>query len=203
MALESLIINKNSNARFKLFAYASVVAIILVILSLCIVGWQYGTKGVFEGKIIGGTIVFCLCAIGLIFGYGYLVLAGILNLILTEVLKVGLKPESFNGTNKGMREFERFEQMFNLILSVLKRVLLISLKLEVASSDLDKTAQTSSLVIKEIVDGVGGINQKAIDNATNLRETISSLENSFSLALDGTNFVMLYNFTPFFCFLRL
>ncbi|MBP5470726.1 MAG: PilZ domain-containing protein, partial [Candidatus Riflebacteria bacterium] len=66
----------------------------------------------------------------------------------------------------------------------LKRVLLISLKLEVASSDLDKTAQTSSQVIKEIVDGVGVINQKAIDNASNLRETISSLENSFSLSKD-------------------
>jgi hypothetical protein len=69
-------------------------------------------------------------------------------------------------------------------MSVLKRVLVISFKLEEASIDLDRTAQISSQVIKEIVDGVGETNDKALDNATNLRETISSLESSFNLSKD-------------------
>ena len=114
------------------------------------------------------------------------VLRGIVLFISNDLTtKVGLKSDTFVSTRSGLnRELDLFDQMFRLVLSVLKRVLLISFKLEVASSDLDKTAQTSSQVIKEIVEGVGAINQKAGNNATNLRETISSLENSFSLSKD-------------------
>ena len=184
MALESLIIKKG-NTKLNLGLFAFILSVIIISLVILIFIWQFGAQTFFQQiKLIAGCIVLAIASTLLIFGYGYLVLIGILNLILTELLKVGLKPESFGSRKKGFQEFEQFEQMFNLILSVLKRVLLISLKLEVASTDLDKTAQTSSLVIKEIVDGVGGINQKAIDNATNLRETISSLENSFSLSKD-------------------
>lgn len=99
--------------------------------------------------------------------------------------KVGLKLEAFVSKRKGISaELDIFQQIFQMILSVLKRVLLISLKLEQASSDLDKTAQNSSHVIKEIVDGMNVVNEKAVNNASNLRETISSLENSFSLSKD-------------------
>ncbi|NCB40682.1 MAG: hypothetical protein EOM80_18130, partial [Erysipelotrichia bacterium] len=123
---------------------------------------------------------------GIIGWFGREILRGIVSFISHDLTtKVGLKADTFVSNRTGLnRELDLFDQMFKLVLSVLKRVLLISFKLEIASSDLDKTAQTSSQVIKEIVDGVGIINLKAGNNATNLRETISSLEDSFSLSKD-------------------
>lgn len=185
MALHSLIINRKKGSQISIgflsLALAAVLAVILGILAYYLVA----NKSIAMEKF-AAYVVICFFAIwGAIFWFGRGILSGLISFILSEVTKVGLKPENFKSSKTGLsRELERFEEMFNLILSVLKRVLLISLKLEVASSDLDKTAQTSSLVIKEVVDGVGLINQKALDNANNLRETISSLESSFSLSKD-------------------
>ncbi|MBR4569500.1 MAG: PilZ domain-containing protein [Candidatus Riflebacteria bacterium] len=187
MALHSIIINKNGNSQRNLWIFASILGILLTVAIIGIVIFTFGSiPSNKQDKFIPLILFFAAIAIFAIGWFGREVLRGIVNFFLSEVTtKVGLKPENFPSTKSGLgRELERFEQMFKLILSVLKRVLIISLKLEVASSDLDKTAQISSQVIKEIVDGVGVINQKALDNANNLRETISSLENSFSLSKD-------------------
>ncbi len=187
MSFHSLIINKNGSSQKNIWIFAFVLALILNIASISIVIFSLGkipsTK---LDKFIVLYLIYFAASFGIIGWFGREILRAIVTFILTEITtKVGLKPANFISTKSGLgKELELFEQMFKLILSVLKRVLLISLKLEVASSDLDKTAQTSSMVIKEIVDGVGLINQKAIDNASNLRETISSLENSFSLSKD-------------------
>ena len=187
MALHSIIINKNGNSQRNVWIFASVLGILLTIAIVGIVVFTFGNvPSNKQDKFIPMVLIFLGVSIFAIGWFGREILRGMINFISTEVTtKVGLKPESFTTTKSGLgKEIEKFEQMFKLILSVLKRVLIISLKLEVASSDLDKTAQISSQVIKEIVDGVGIINQKAIDNASNLRETISSLENSFSLSKD-------------------
>lgn len=187
MALHSIIINKNGNSQRNLWIFASVIGILLTITIVGIVYFSFGgIPSNKQDKFIPLILVFGAVAIFSIWWFGREILRGMIQFILSELTtKVGLKPENFTTTKTGLgKELDLFEQMFQLILSVLKRVLIISLKLEVASSDLDKTAQISSQVIKEIVDGVGIINQKAIDNASNLRETISSLENSFSLSKD-------------------
>ncbi len=187
MAFHSLIINKNKNSQMNLVFVS--LGLGLLISGIMILGiYFYVLKGQFPEKVNNAkekfvvfSILYAFLTTAGIWGFGYLILSGIINFILSEVATVGLKQESFSS---GKTELERFEQMFSLILSVLKRVLFISMKLEVASSDLDKTAQTSSSVIKEVVDGVGVVNHKALDNANNLRETISSLESSFSLSKD-------------------
>lgn len=186
MALHSLIINKNASSQRNLWIFA-------ILIGLAI-GCASAGVGLFLIKVpqtVKITYVAASIALGLIAGaiigwFGREVLRGIVLFISNDLTtKVGLKSDTFVSTRSGLnRELDLFDQMFRLVLSVLKRVLLISFKLEVASSDLDKTAQTSSQVIKEIVEGVGAINQKAGNNATNLRETISSLENSFSLSKD-------------------
>lgn len=186
MSFHSLIINKNASSQRNIWVCAIVIGLILAAISAAVAFLCIKIPDKDKYLYLLCTFVFGIVAGGTIGWFGREVLLGLVTFISTEFTKkVGLKRENFTSTKKGLgRELEIFEQMFKLVLSILKRVLLISLKLEAASSDLDKTAQTSSLVIKEIVDGVGSINQKAIDNASNLRETISSLENSFSLSKD-------------------
>lgn len=186
MALHSLIINKNANSQRNLWIFSFLIGIAIALSCAGI--------GIFIGKItVAYKITFILASIGIgiaasvVIGlFGRQILRGIISFISNDLInKVGLKAEAFVSTRTGLSgELDIFDQMFKMVLSVLKRVLLISLKLEEASSDLDRTSQTSSQVIKEIVEGVGAINEKAGDNATNLRETISSLENSFSLSKD-------------------
>lgn len=186
MALHSLIINKNASSQRNLWIFSFLIGIAI--------GLGCAGAGIFLGKItVAYKTIFIAASIGIgiaagfsIGLFGRQILRGIISFISNDLInKVGLKAEAFVSTRKGLSgELDIFDQMFKMVLSVLKRVLLISLKLEEASTDLDRTSQTSSQVIKEIVEGVGAINQKAGDNATNLRETISSLENSFSLSKD-------------------
>ncbi len=186
MSFHSLIINKNASSQRNIWVCAIGIGLALAAISAAVAFLCVKIPDKDKYLYLLCTFVFGIAAGGVIGWFGREVLLGLVTFISAEFTKkVGLKPENFTSNKKGLgRELEIFEQMFKLVLSILKRVLLISLKLEAASSDLDKTAQTSSLVIKEIVDGVGSINQKAIDNASNLRETISSLENSFSLSKD-------------------
>lgn len=186
MSFHSLIINKNGSSQRNLWICAIVLGLILACISISIALVIVTIPATKKVTFIGLSITFGIIAGATIGWFGREILRGIVNFVSTEISdKVGLKPTAFTSNKKGLsRELELFEQEFKLILSVLKRVLLISLKLEAASTDLDKTAQTSSQVIKEIVDGVGLINQNATDNAKNLRETISSLESSFSLSKD-------------------
>jgi methyl-accepting chemotaxis protein len=186
MALYSLIINKNASSQRNLWIFAILIGIA--------VGCGSAGLGIFLIKVPQSakiTFILASLALGVVAGmvigwFGREVLRGIVLFISHDLTtKVGLKADTFSSSRKGLsRELDIFDQMFRMVLSVLKRVLLISFKLEEASSDLDRTAQTSSQVIKEIVEGVGSINHKAGDNATNLRETISSLESSFSLSKD-------------------
>jgi len=186
MALHSLIINKNASSQRNLWIFSILIGIAI--------GFGCAGLGIFIGKLgpaVKTTFIIASIGLGLVAGviiglFGREVLRGIISFISNDLItKVGLKAEAFVSTRTGLSgELDIFDQMFKMVLSVLKRVLLISLKLEEASTDLDRTSQTSSQVIKEIVEGVGAINQKAGDNATNLRETISSLENSFSLSKD-------------------
>lgn len=186
MALHSLIINKNASSQKNLWIFAFIIGIAI--------GCGSAGLGIFLAKVpqaAKATFIVASVVLGLISGciigwFGREIIRGIVFFISHDLTtKVGLKSETFQSNKKGLsRELDIFDQMFRLVLSVLKRVLLISFKLEEASSDLDRTAQISSQVIKEIVEGVGSINHKAGDNATNLRETISSLESSFSLSKD-------------------
>ena len=185
MSLPSL--DKNYNISNLLIMATIFGAVVTLILGLT--AYFCFMSGAIRNKPMALTIVIVIGFIvstASLWLFGNKTLTRIVNFVTTETSsKVGLKSDSFVTNKKGVNgTFDIFEQMFTLILSVLKRVLLISLKLESASSDLDRTAQTSSLVIKEIVEGVGLINQKAIDNASNLRETITSLESSFSLSKD-------------------
>ncbi|MBU1108221.1 MAG: PilZ domain-containing protein [Candidatus Riflebacteria bacterium] len=186
MALHSLIINKNASSQRNLWIFAFLIGIAI--------GLGCAGIGIFFGKLpqaAKATFIVASIGLGIIAGvliglFGREILRGIIHFISNDlVTKVGLKAEAFVSNRKGLSgELDVFDQMFRMVLSVLKRVLLISLKLEEASTDLDRTSQISSQVIKEIVEGVGAINHKAGANATNLRETISSLENSFSLSKD-------------------
>ncbi len=123
---------------------------------------------------------------GLIGWFGKEIIVGLIGFVLEELgTKIGLQREAFESEKSGVaKEMDIFEQMFKLVVSVLKRVLVISFRLEEASTELDKTAQISSQVIKGIVEKVDNINKSAVENASNLRETIASLENSFSLSKD-------------------
>lgn len=186
MSLHSMIINKNASSQKNLWIVAVVIGVIIgaasAFLGIKLAGVKTNAKTIFTLASLGLGVVS-----GLIIGwFGTQVLRGIVNVISGDLdKKVGLKIVNFTSTQKGLaKELDVFDQMFQMVVSVLKRVLLISFKLEEASSDLDRTAQISSQVIKEIVDGVGSINEKALDNAANLRETISSLESSFSLSKD-------------------
>lgn len=186
MALHSLIIGKDAKSQRNLWIFALLLGIII--------GCSTAGLGIVVGKIaktVKTSYIIASVVLGLISGimigwFGREVLRGIVTVISRDLTTmVGLKPGNFVSTRKGMgREMDIFDQMFKLVMSVLKRVLVISLKLEEASIDLDRTAQISSQVIKEIVDGVGETNEKALNNASNLRETISSLESSFSLSKD-------------------
>ncbi len=186
MALHTLIINKNASSQRNLWLFSFLIGIA--------VGLGCAGLGIFVGKLgsaVKTTFIIASAGLGIAAGvviglFGREILRGIISFISNDLItKVGLKAEAFVSTRTGLSgELDIFDQMFKMVLSVLKRVLLISLKLEEASTDLDRTSQTSSQVIKEIVEGVGAINHKAGDNATNLRETISSLENSFSLSKD-------------------
>lgn len=186
MALHSLIINKNASSQRNLWIFAMLIGLAI--------GCGSAGLGIFLVKVPPSakvTFIAASIALGILSGliigwFGREILRGIVLFISNDLTtKVGLKSDTFVSKRRGLsRELDLFDQMFRLVLSVLKRVLLISFKLEEASSDLDRTAQTSSQVIKEIVEGVGSINHKAGDNATNLRETISSLESSFSLSKD-------------------
>ncbi|HNX75694.1 MAG TPA: methyl-accepting chemotaxis protein [Candidatus Rifleibacterium sp.] len=186
MALHSLIINKNASSQRNLWILAVLIGLALGCASAGIGLFLLTVPQKVKITFIGASIALGLLTGCIIGWFGSEVLRGIVLFISSDLTtKVGLKSDTFVSTKTGTsKDLDLFDQMFRLVLSVLKRVLLISFKLEVASSDLDKTAQLSSQVIKEIVEGVGAINQKAGDNATNLRETISSLENSFSLSKD-------------------
>ncbi len=186
MALHSLIINKSAKSQRNLWIFAILIGIII--------GCSAAGLGIVVGKIgklAKTSYVIASVVLGLVSGFiigwfGREVLRGIVSVISRDLTNmVGLKPGNLTSTKKGLaRELDVFDQMFKIVMSVLKRVLVISFKLEEASIDLDRTAQISSQVIKEIVDGVGETNDKALDNATNLRETISSLESSFNLSKD-------------------
>lgn len=186
MALHSLIISKNAQSQRNLWIFAILIGIVI--------GCGTAGLGLFVGKIaktfkttyVIASIIFGIVSGIIIEWFGREILRGIVTLISRDLTTtVGLKTANFSSNKKGLnKELDLFDQMFKLVMSVLKRVLVISFKLEEASIDLDRTAQTSSQVIKEIVDGVGETNEKALKNAANLRETISSLESSFSLSKD-------------------
>lgn len=186
MALHSILINHNASSQRNLWIFAILIGLALGCGSAGVGLFLIKVPQAVKITFIAASIGLGLLAGGIIGWFGREILRGIVSFISNDLTtKVGLKADTFVSNRSGLsRELDLFDQMFRLVLSVLKRVLLISFKLEVASSDLDKTAQTSSQVIKEIVEGVGAINLKAGDNATNLRETISSLENSFSLSKD-------------------
>lgn len=183
MALSSFLVKKSD------FKNVFMVSLFLgVIIGLCFAGLGMALVklGSAQLKFILGCVV-----MGAVFGiligwFSKEVMSGLINLVLDELEnKVGLARKSFTQVKGGVnREMDLFDQMFTLVVSILKRTLMISLRLEEASSDLDRTAQISSTVIKEIVEKVEGINHCSVDNATNLRETISSLESSFSLSKD-------------------
>ncbi len=186
MALHRLIINRKASSQRNIWIAALIVGIVIGIIFTISGLVLTRVSGTAKVTFIAFSILLGIIAGGIIGWFGREVLRGIIALVSRELNnKVGLKSDYFKSSKSGIsRELDIFEQVFGMIMSVLKRVLIISLKLETASSDLDDTAQTSSEVIKEIVDGVGAINSKAGDNARNLRETISSLENSFSLSKD-------------------
>ena len=182
----SFIIDKNTGSQKKLWIIGIVIGLII---GACSAGIGLGLLKIKKGIKI--TFLIASGALGLFSGiiiglFGREVLRGMILIILKDLSSmVGLKSNSFQTDKKGLaKDMDMFDQMFKVVVSVLKRVLLISFKLEEASLDLDRTAQTSSQVIKEIVEHVEEINSKALDNATNLRETISSLESSFGLSKD-------------------
>ncbi|HQB84016.1 MAG TPA: hypothetical protein PLR50_11000, partial [Candidatus Rifleibacterium sp.] len=170
MALHSLIINKNASSQRNLWIFAILIGLAIGCASAGVGLFLIKVPQTIRVTYVAASIALGLAAGAVIGWFGREVLRGIVLFISNDLTtKVGLKSDTFVSTRSGLnRELDLFDQMFRLVLSVLKRVLLISFKLEVASSDLDKTAQTSSQVIKEIVEGVGAINQKAGNNATNL-----------------------------------
>ncbi len=147
----------------------------------------------FGAKIPKSQMVFILACVGagagfgcVIFWFGLEIILGMVSVVLDDLEnKLGLQRQGFESLKAGIsRELDLFDQMFKMVVSILKRTLLISLRLEETSGDLNETAQISSQVIKEIVERVEEINKGAIENAKNLRDTISSLESSFSLSKD-------------------
>ncbi len=186
MGLSSIIINKDPDSHNKLWVFAYVIGAIGTCLfagaSILVLGKAATVKANFlvGAAVVGGIL-------GTIIGwFARELVLGLINMILNELEeKIGLHRKTFTTTKSGLgRDLDIFDQMFKLVVSILKRVLLISFRLEEASTDLDTTAQTSSQVIKEIVERVDQINKNAVENAANLRETISSLESSFSLSKD-------------------
>jgi len=184
MAFSSLLIKKTN---FKNVFLASLAIGILVGLIFSGLGF------VMKATIAKDPAKFAIAAIiigllvGLLIGwFGKEIILALINMVQDELgAKVGLHKQAFDSEKSGLaREMDIFDQMFKLLVSVLKRVLVISFRLEEASTELDKTAQISSQVIKGIVEKVDSINKNAVENATNLRETIASLESSFSLSKD-------------------
>lgn len=186
MALSSIVINKNADSQRNVWVFAFIIGAIAAL--------AFAGVGLVIGKVaVSAKTNFILATLGigivvglLIGWFGREIILGLINLVLDELeTKVGLQRASYTSRKSGLsRELDIFDQMFKVVVSILKRVLMISLRLEEASIDLDRTAQISSTVIKEIVEKVDSINKNAVDNASNLRETISSLESSFSLSKD-------------------
>lgn len=186
MAFHSVIINKNSDSHKNVWIIAFVIGLgsgaAFAAATMAFIKIPPSSK--IHLLIAAGAVG---VALGFLIGmFSGLVVRGLIHTVLDELAeKLGLHKEGFSSTKTGIgKELDIFGQMFKMIVSVLKRVLLISLRLEEASIDLDQTAQISSQVIKEIVDKVDQVNMNAVSNATNLRETISSLESSFSLSKD-------------------
>ena len=186
MGLSSVLINKKSDPHKNIWVTSFVIG--------AIAGAAFAGMGIaLFGVGAKSKLNFILASLGVgasmggvIGWFGREIVLGLITLVLTELEdKVGLQRLAFTSTKSGLsRDLDIFDQMFNLVVSILKRVLLISFRLEEASGDLDRTAQVSSQVIKEIVEKVEQVNKNAVDNAANLRETISSLESSFSITKD-------------------
>ncbi|MFZ2961340.1 MAG: methyl-accepting chemotaxis protein [Candidatus Ozemobacteraceae bacterium] len=183
MSLSSFLIKKSD---FKNVYLVSGIIGLIVGCAFAGMGIAVVSMGTARGKYVLASLITGI-VVGVIVGwFSKELISSMINLVLNELeSKVGLQRRSFSTSKSGLNgEMDLFDQMFSLVVSILKRVLLISFRLEEASSDLDRTAQISSQVIKEIVDKVEQINHGAVDNASNLRETISSLESSFSLSKD-------------------
>jgi methyl-accepting chemotaxis protein len=184
MAFSSVLIKKSDFKNVFIIAF-----VIGIVGGLLFAGLGMSLKTTIAkdiSKFAFGCILLGLGLGGIIGWYGKEIISGLILLILDELeSKVGLQRSSFTTEKTGLsREMDLFDQMFRTMVAILKRVLLISFRLEEASTDLDKTAQISSTVIKEIVEKVEDINRSAVENAANLRETIASLESSFSLSKD-------------------
>lgn len=187
MGLSSVLINKKTdpqkNVWITSFLIGGIVGAVFAGLGLALFGSALGKV---KTNFILVALGVGLGAGALIGWFGREIILGLITLVLNDLEeRVGLQRTGFTSTKTGLsRDLDIFEQMFNLVVSVLKRVLMISFRLEEASTDLDRTAQVSSQVIKEIVEKVEQVNKNAVENAANLRETISSLENSFSITKD-------------------
>ncbi|MBF0405874.1 MAG: PilZ domain-containing protein [Candidatus Riflebacteria bacterium] len=178
----SSIINKKSD-----FKKILLLAIILGLVAGGAFGFM-GTMLITLGKAKSKFILSCL-GLGGVFGiviawFSKSILSAMINIVLNDVeSKVGLTRDVVKSSGESMlKELEVFDQMFIRVVAILKRVLQISFRLEEASRELDHTAQMSSQVIKEVVEKVDSINKNALDNASSLRDTISSLESSFALS---------------------
>ncbi len=187
MGLSSVLINKKTdpqkNVWITSFVIGGIVGAVFAGLGMTLFGAALGKA---KTNFILAALGVGIGAGAIIGWFGREIILGLITLVLTDLEeKVGLQRTGFTSTKTGLsRDLDIFEQMFNLVVSVLKRVLMISFRLEEASTDLDRTAQVSSQVIKEIVEKVEQVNKNAVENAANLRETISSLENSFSITKD-------------------
>jgi len=143
MALHSLIINKNASSQRNLWIFAILIGLAIGCASAGIGLLMIKVPQAAKITYIAASIALGLVAGAIIGWFGREILRGIVLFISNDLTtKVGLKSDTFVSKRTGLsRELDLFDQMFRLVLSVLKRVLLISFKLEVASSDLDKTAR--------------------------------------------------------------
>ncbi len=186
MGLSSVLINKKADPQKNVWITSFVIGAIAGAVFAGMGIALFGIAGKVKVNFILAALGVGLATGGVIGWFGREIILGLITLVLTDLEeKVGLQRDGFTSTKTGLsRDLDIFDQMFNLVVSVLKRVLMISFRLEEASTDLDRTAQVSSQVIKEIVEKVEQVNKNAVENAANLRETISSLESSFSITKD-------------------
>ncbi|NLI75257.1 MAG: hypothetical protein GX442_02295 [Candidatus Riflebacteria bacterium] len=186
MGLSSVLINKKADPQKNVWITSFVIGAIAGAVFAGMGIALFGIAGKVKVNFILAALGVGLATGGVIGWFGREIILGLITLVLTDLEeKVGLQRNGFTSTKTGLsRDLDIFDQMFNLVVSVLKRVLMISFRLEEASTDLDRTAQVSSQVIKEIVEKVEQVNKNAVENAANLRETISSLESSFSITKD-------------------
>lgn len=187
MTIQSAIINKKSDPNKSLllfsFGIGTIAGLAFAGLGIALFSLPAKVRPVLMAVSSG---VGLLTALIIVF-YARSIVFGLIHMVMDDLgQKVGLQRETFSSQKSGAlgRELDIFDQMIRMVVSILKRVLIISLRLEEASTDLDRTANTSSQVIKEIVEKVDQINKNAVVNASNLRDTIASLENSFSLTKD-------------------